>query len=418
MRLEIENWLLEQELPREALVAFDEAIVAYKAGAYRAALLFSYLGMGLTLRRRLLLASCPTGMQQPQWDIVVNKLRREDSWDAEVFDTTQRQKVPPIFVVEESLREEFRYWKNRRNDCAHYKRNEIGAAHVESFWMFLRSSLGRWVPNGSAGDILTRLERHFDANLTPPGADVSPLVRQIPHAVPQQDVKKFFDDVVEQFRSTLGNVHLLNRDAVAAILAEFMKSAPADYAEEAAEWLRDVPERLFDTVRRHPELVHVLANQPELVRQLWRSELFKGGARDLELYSALLRNGLIPHDQLEEAHGRLVLKLSGEVPSAEQNRVLTNAGFWDYFDDLAFAERKIDQFAWGNSNARLVAWRLENHPFDAAVAEAICGTFGAEPYPFQVRDALKDMLGANPAVLAELERLAKSVGREVPEPLK
>lgn len=418
MRLEIESWLGEQELPAEALVAFDEGIVAYKAGAYRAALLFSYLGMGLTLRRRLLLASCPTGMPQPQWDTVVNKLRREDAWDAEVFDTTQRQKAPPIFVVEESLREEFRYWKNRRNDCAHYKRNEIGAPHVESFWMFLRSSLGRWVPNGSAGDILSRLERHFDANLTPPGADVSPLVRQIPHAVPQQDVKEFFDGVVDQFRSTLGNVHLLNRDAVAAILAEFLKSAPTDYAEEAAEWLRDIPERLFDTARRHPELVHILAGHPELVRQLWRSELFKGGARDLELYAALLRNNLIPDEQLGEAHERVVHKLSGEVPTIEQNRELAKAGFWAYFDEFAFTERKIDQFAWGNANARLVAWRLENHPFDTAVTEAICDTFGAEPYPFQVRDALKEMLAANPSVLAELERLTESVGREVPEALK
>jgi hypothetical protein len=50
MRLPIESWLPETQPLREVEVALREAITSYKAGAYRAALLFSYLGWGLALR--------------------------------------------------------------------------------------------------------------------------------------------------------------------------------------------------------------------------------------------------------------------------------------------------------------------------------------------------------------------------------
>lgn len=52
MRSPIETWIADTSLPDESLVAFDESVVAFKAGANRAALLCSYFAWGLALRER------------------------------------------------------------------------------------------------------------------------------------------------------------------------------------------------------------------------------------------------------------------------------------------------------------------------------------------------------------------------------
>lgn len=105
-----------------------------------------------------------------------------------MFDCTQMRSPKAIFTVDDHVRDEFKYWKDRRNDCAHFKSNTIAASHVESFWLFLQSRIGRWVPNGSAQDLIERLARHFDSNLTPPGTDVWLLIALISHAVPHAEL--------------------------------------------------------------------------------------------------------------------------------------------------------------------------------------------------------------------------------------
>ena len=46
MTLPFETWIREHSPTPEASVAFNEAVSTYKTGAYRAALVFSYVGMG------------------------------------------------------------------------------------------------------------------------------------------------------------------------------------------------------------------------------------------------------------------------------------------------------------------------------------------------------------------------------------
>lgn len=59
MVLPIEKWISEQRFPEEATVLIKEGIICYKAGAYRAGLLFSYLGFEKVIKNRLLDAKRP-----------------------------------------------------------------------------------------------------------------------------------------------------------------------------------------------------------------------------------------------------------------------------------------------------------------------------------------------------------------------
>ena len=131
MKLPIEKWAEEHELPKEATEALQEACRSFKAGEYSADLLFSYLAWNLVLRRRIMAARCPPGFPQGRWDALQADMTNEDKWDGEVFGSTQTKGPVPIFDVSDDLRTQVRFWKDRRNDCAHLKDNRIDDPHVE-----------------------------------------------------------------------------------------------------------------------------------------------------------------------------------------------------------------------------------------------------------------------------------------------
>lgn len=66
MKLPFETWLESADVPTEAEIAFRESVISYKAGAYRAGLLFAYVGTGLWIRRRLIAATRPAGVRAEQ----------------------------------------------------------------------------------------------------------------------------------------------------------------------------------------------------------------------------------------------------------------------------------------------------------------------------------------------------------------
>ena len=142
MKTALTEIIEDMDLPDDAQAQFMEAEICYKAGAYRAALLMSYTGWGLTLRERILNAKCPNGIASGQWDLYQNKSRDDDSWDQQIFDLTQsKSDSTRVFCINDDLRDQVKYWKYRRHDCAHAKANKITHVHVEAFWLFIQSNL-------------------------------------------------------------------------------------------------------------------------------------------------------------------------------------------------------------------------------------------------------------------------------------
>ena len=418
MKLPFETWLENSDVPKEAEVAFSESVISYKAGAYRAGLLFAYVGTGLWLRRRLIKAKPPAGFLKRQWKAIQLNLQNEHTWDTTVFDCTQMKSPKPIFTVDDHLREEIKYWKNRRNDCAHFKTNTISACHIESFWLFLRSSIGRWVPNGSAQDLLERIVRHFDPNQTPPNTDVGPLVALVSHAVADAKLSNFFDSLAKRFPRPLNWFAKSNRDALVLIHEAVLRGANPVAAPASIAWLLKHPEILLGVLRKNTSNVVFFSGHPTEIRKLWRMQIFDGANWDLGIVASLLRNKLIPANEIQEAIERAVTMLRGDIPSDDDITILTAHGFWDYFHKYAFENKNIDEFEWGNRNAGLIAWRVKNATIDCATAEVICRVFASEPYPYEVRDHLKHMLAANPKKMEELKAAATKAKMSVPSALK
>jgi hypothetical protein len=81
MRLEFEEWVLSQNLSETAEDLCREAITCYKASAYRAALLLSYLGFQTIVKMRILDASRPDGIDEAYWRSITDRLTDDSTWD-------------------------------------------------------------------------------------------------------------------------------------------------------------------------------------------------------------------------------------------------------------------------------------------------------------------------------------------------
>jgi len=171
---------------------------------------------------------------------------------------------------------------------------------------------------------------------------------------------------------------------------------------------------LVAVLRKWPESVGYLSAYPAQIRLLWHSDLFQQNHKDLNIYAALLRNNLIPPEQLVEANSRAVQGLRGELPQAADIDALARSGFFAALRSKAFEDQLVDQFSWGNANAPTIAWYVLNFTLDSVVVRSICSAFGREPYPFEVRDALKQVLSPGSPKRIEFERLAQQEGVPVP----
>jgi len=415
VRIEFADWFFDQQVTQETKDLFAEAVVCYKASAYRSALLMSYTGFLTIVRDRVLVAGCPAGIAAGDWGIIQGRLRNDDLWEKEAYDATQKRMPAPIFELSEDLRHQVTYWKNRRNDCAHAKANRIEFAHVEAFWLFVRSNLGRFVVRGSRAALLDLIRNHYDPRLNPLGEDPSYIVEMIPHSIELAEIADFLADIRGLFRghAPILGTHVpvfldlynrivgLNNDAITREVIRFLEA--------------DI-DLFMGFLRAFPERVHLLADNAPLVRNLWFDRLFSSQG-DLQVYGALLRNSLIPPEQIREAHRVVVRRWQDEIPDEGCQTILRETGFFDEFCEYAFEGGYVRIFEWANANRDVIAWYVERFPLTPAIVRAICTTFEPANYPWHLRDPLGTLFRDNAEKREQFRDLAQAQGLALPSHL-
>ncbi|MDA6151220.1 hypothetical protein OSK18_27385, partial [Escherichia coli] len=108
----------------------------------------------------------------------------------------------------EDLRQQAIYWKNRRNDCAHSKRNIITDVHVESFWYFLKANLNQFVLPGSQSSLINEIKNHFDTNYTAEDKPFNNLISEAILIIDQSNVVSFVSRLLMTF-SNVQNLTML-----------------------------------------------------------------------------------------------------------------------------------------------------------------------------------------------------------------
>lgn len=412
MRIKFELWIAEQKFSIPVRRIFAEAIVCYRSEAYRAAMVLSYIGFLSIIKERLLKASCPVGIIPANWTAMQRNLQNDDKWDETARDATQQKNPVPIFLVSDDIRLQILYWKNRRNDCAHFKKNEVDYHHIEAFWSFIQGNLSKLAVNGSLAAVVNRIQNHFDISLTPLGVDPSPIVEEIDSAIAIPDLPTFF----VQIDAVLSAFGLINTDEALKFFHLVFQKCEVDVRTALSDFLKSKPQLVVDYLRTQPQQISELSFDASEVRQLWFSVLFTYDANDFNIYVEMLENGMIPHDELEESNRTILERVTyGQGPADfRQCSILNNNGFFEKMKIRLIDHGQLSQFTYSNKRASLISKYLEHIPMEATFVKAVCNVFSSSYYPHDTNDEIKKLFIRIPAKRAEFIRVAHQEGAFVP----
>lgn len=98
-----------------------------------------------------------------EWKKKIEEISNDEVWEIKVFDLITRGKSHSrYFEISKSIITQMEYWRTLRNDCVHSKGNQFVAAHVESFWLFIQSTLPELVINCRKNVLSREVEEYFE----------------------------------------------------------------------------------------------------------------------------------------------------------------------------------------------------------------------------------------------------------------
>jgi hypothetical protein len=260
----------------------------------------------------------------------------------------------------------------------------------------LKSNLAKFVVSGSKEGLLNEIRNHFDFSITPPGEDCSHLVEQIPVAVSTNDLADFFSEVCKVFRPGSSGYPLPPPMSTGEMdfWGKVLILKDSGTVSKFVEFAKTEPRLVTDILRSHPDKIYQFADAT-FIRKLWYEMLFDDQtARDFSVYCALLRNKLIPDNQIVEAHNKILSRLRG-IPSEEDSiAILKSTGFFDVFRQQAFANHSLSTFDWANRNSQLVRLYLERFPIDDEIATTVQRIFEYENHPWNVASELNGLFNS------------------------
>jgi hypothetical protein len=379
MKLHIEQWIESIDFSENIKILFKDSIICYKSGANRASLLFSYLAFMTILKERIIGGAKPNLFPQGEWDLIISKLQNEDLWEASIFDSTQqKEKIDqttkartkdPVFNINDNLRIQIKYWKDRRNDCAHYKDNIIDTYHVESFWAFIESNLSKITIEGGMQSLLNKIHRHFDPTFTPPNKEITELVKEIESSVESVKMKNFWELLLVDNNWT----HELSPSKQKLINKSL--EVNSDFVNQSLiEILKSNQNYLNDFLSNQPEEILRFNFSKEEVRKFWKTQL-KRCDNILGIYTSFLRNGLIPKNEVTEANKVVINLLREYSPSDIEQQILKSHKFLDAFKSEIIENSNFigfKSYLWVNEKADIIAGFIEHFPADKDIISKLC----------------------------------------------
>ncbi|MCU4956911.1 hypothetical protein OB990_12005 [Bacillus cereus] len=425
MRLRFSDWLDKQEMEDEAKDLFAESVKCYKASAYRAALLFSFLGFQTVIKHRMLASKKPEGYKDSEWTNIQNLLRNDDKWEKTVIEAIKTGKKT-VFKVSVDLNEQYLYWRNRRNDCAHAKGNAIDYPHVESFWLFIESNLSKFVVNGGKAHIIEQIINYLNPSITPVGTDFGPITKQIPFAIELIDYKDFLGELLKITNTRRGPFLFMPLDANLALIWSGLFTLPADRTKILIEFLKENRNFTMMLLRRDSTVIKYFDGESEFLRVLWKEEF--SNSTDYQIFIDMIRNNLIPEDQLEELFTHMFNNISTGIFSQNpfedgitdtDKMVLRTRKFFDTFYKEAFENKKIAySFEYGNANKELVLYYIINFGLDNTIVSALNSAISGSYPPRRLKEDLSRFYESNKGIWEEHKSICDDLDETMPEYLE
>ncbi|PGH71505.1 hypothetical protein CN894_18045 [Bacillus thuringiensis] len=418
MRLRFSDWLDNQEIEDEAKDLFSESVKCYKASAYRAALLFSFLGFQTVIKHRMLLSKTPEKYEDQEWSNIQIQLQNDETWEKHVIESIKAKKKP-VFKVSNDLYEQYFYWKNRRNDCAHAKGNAIDYPHVESFWLFIESNLSKFVVNGGKAHVIEQIINYLNPSITPSGTDVGPIIKQVPFAIELIEYKGFLEELL---KITYGSKkRFAFMDTPEILVWSELFTLPEERNRILIDFLKDNRRFTYFLLREKPNLIQHFHKEPGYVRSLWKEDF--AIAVDYKIFIMMIQNNLIPKEQLDELFLHMFNNIPSDIFGEDQflkeefpKMYLKDKGFFDSFYKHAFKEREIKHdFNWGNRNKDLVLYYLDNFELDDTIVKALNSALNSVYSPRHLKEVLIGFYKTNKKIWDNYKSICDDLGETTPD---
>ena len=415
MKLPFEEWTIEKRFSRNVSKLFNESFICYKGAAYRASLLFSYLGFLTLIKEIIIKSNKPTPIPQRRWDDIIRKLQSDETWEKAVFEEIINSSSP-IFNINDDLRQQVKYWKDRRNDCAHFKTNEIESHHTESFWSFVRSNLLKITIEGGKASLLNKFDRHFDQTFTPPDADFSSIVRETDESVETTELTSFWEELINRidhygllFRHESNATKVINR--VFELCSEETK-------ENLSDFLKDKKHDLT-IVLLYPDKINRFSYSPAEIREIWRTRIWNDKSSAFSIYGTLLRNSLIPNGEIRETNNHMIDYATDYSPNNEATHLaLATNGFGNsIFEKAIKNDRLNDWYNWVNPRADMLAYYIEKYPLEELTVEVICEMYTRPKYSHWLGERLERIFNESTDKKNEFHDIANTKGFTIPNDL-
>lgn len=403
---------------------FRDSVRCFHAGIFRPAYIMAYQSMMIYFRRLIQNEDMPAGFDAVKWKKMQVNLAKDKEWEEEVNNAIRKKAnakaAPPevpVLAMNDSLRLDFDYWRNRRNDSAHYKEYRINDSHVLSFYSFLTQYLLKISVEGGKATLLKEFKDACDVTKTSPKKSLQPLIDKILVMVSPEEMDDFFAELdgVMGYRFT---------GRYENTLASIIKSGNEKLKEYVIKFVRSDKRFKAEFINDHPDIVGYIVDKPES-REFWMKYLARCRNR-VAILARMLMVGLIDPDEKDEAV-RKVLEHSfnnndgmGTVSEDEQ-LILNSNGFFDalkeeYFNgdytskNVVLCGREKYDFFYGY---------IAHMPVNKELADMLVDIFSRPDYPYVWSNIFKEhLLEADAAYKAKFDKVVSENGITLPSCLK
>lgn len=418
-----ERWLENNcdNLSDNAVGLFKDSLRCFKNNITRPAYLLAYQGMLLTLRDKILMGKTPNGSREPEWETICKEIRSDGSWDERTYNrVVQKAKddgsKPAILNMPPFVREQFQYWRKLRNVCAHYKDFDFKPAHVLTLYSFIASYLMKISIEGGAASLLAEFRDYCDPTKYSPITPLDSLVSKISDMVEEKDMVDFINSVAH----IVAGAH--NRD-----YNEFLKKLLFLDGENNRAVKKST--QIFITsdiilrnrfIDANPDLVGFILTSSVDIREYW-TKFLKYSQYAYKIAASLIVSNLIPQDEvselfillLEEGYSRdktLYNVDKGELEVFKRN------GYFDLFLSLYFDEthikRRLSEIC---HKTNFYMSHLVYLELNLEFVRKMIDLFSGLPYPYTLRDRIKDELWGKDDFKNNFETIARHNGIVIPD---
>lgn len=416
MKLPFEKWLeSEVEISNERQIkdVFDDAILCFKNGIYRPALHLSFIGFLFVTRNRILLMKRPDAYTEGEWNQLQIDLKNDRIWEETILDKLNQcaSNDKSLFSLSDDIRNQIIYWKNRRNDCAHYKNNIISESDIVVFWNFLESRLPIIAAKGGILDIKEKISRFYDFRYTSPNQTITPLIESIEKIISENNYEEIFEHIYnESLLVDKYSVPYFNSNKIQPFLIQYFHKN---------KYL------LYDFLSFEPAKVYSLIKKED-VRSFWYKEIPTNNSLQrvsFALYAEMISCAMIREQDKEESIKYLLklfltnqFSIDFSILKEREVSILRDNGLFDIFVSEFCS---VDYFShYYNIIHRKYKWRymelIEIMGLNQGLVEVICNNFNEGFYPWSLQERLKLYINSNDDIKKEFYKLVEELNFTAP----